>query len=356
MYLEHFNLTAQPFRLTPDIGFLFMSEAHTRAKSYMDYSVWNQEGFVVITGEIGSGKTTLIQKLLSELEEDVLVAKVFQTQLDEVEFLQAVLVEVGLDPFDAKKVELLDMLNSFLVRQFQRRRQIVLIVDDAHNLSMKVLEEIRMLAGLEAKKEKVLHVILVGQPQLDEVLDDPGMDQLRQRVKLRYHIRSLNEEETGAYIRHRLGVAGAKDRTLIQPETLPVIYNYTGGIPRLINTFCDMALTCAYADGLLEVTPKVMETAITELQWPSYAERMERHRLKTPSVPAENGMLEILRERSEVLAAIAGQAEKMQHLAPALESIGRSLAAIEEHLRKLAQKQVAELQPQSTVDLRKRAR
>jgi len=139
MYLKHFNLTVQPFRLTPDIGFLFMSEAHTRAKSYMDYTVWNQEGFVVITGEIGSGKTTLIEKLMSELNEEILVAKVFQTQLDEVEFLQAVLVEVGVDPFDAKKVELLDMLNSFLVKQFQQHKQIVLIVDDAHNLSMKVL-------------------------------------------------------------------------------------------------------------------------------------------------------------------------------------------------------------------------
>ena len=355
MYLEHFNLTAQPFRLTPDISFLFMSEAHTRAKSYMDFSVWNQEGFLVITGEIGSGKTTLIQKLLSELEEDVLVAKVFQTQLDEVEFLQAVLVEVGLDPFDAKKVELLDMLNSFLVRQFQRRRQIVLIVDDAHNLSMKVLEEIRMLAGLETKKEKVLHVILVGQPQLDEILDNPGMDQLRQRVKLRYHIRSLNEEETGAYIRHRLGVAGAKDRTLFQPETLPIIYKYTGGIPRLINTLCDTALTCAYADGLPEITLEVMESATNELQWPSYAERIEKHRLKTPSVPTENGMLGILREQSGALAVIAGQAEKIEQLAPALESIGRSLAAIETHLRNLAEKQGTDLRLESTVNRRKKA-
>jgi general secretion pathway protein A len=356
MYLEHFALAAQPFRLTPDIGFLFMSEAHTRAKSYMDYSVWNQEGFVVITGEIGSGKTTLIQKLLSELEEDVLVAKVFQTQLDEVEFLQAVLVEVGLDPFDAKKVELLDMLNSFLLRQFQRRRQIVLIVDDAHNLSVKVLEEIRMLAGLEAKKEKVLHVILVGQPQLDEILDKPGMDQLRQRVKLRYHLRALNEEEIGAYISHRLGVAGAKGRTLIQPETLPFIYNYTGGVPRLINTFCDVALTCAYADGLPEVTQKVVEAAIKELQWPSYAERIEKHRLKTPSIPAENGMLGILREQSGALATIAGQADKIEHLAPALESIGKSLAAIETHLRNLASKQGTGPWLESTVDLRKKTR
>src|SRR5207245_2473468 len=195
MYLKHFGLKAQPFQLTPDIGFLFMSEAHTRAKAYMDYSVWNREGFVVITGEIGCGKTTLIEKLLSQLDENVVVAKIFQTQLDEVEFLQAMLVDFGLNPFDAKKVELLDMLNTFLLEEFVQGKQIVLIVDDAHNLSTKVLEEIRMLAGLETRKEKILHVILVGQPQLNEILDHPDMEQLIQRVKLRYDIHTMSEQE-----------------------------------------------------------------------------------------------------------------------------------------------------------------
>jgi type II secretory pathway predicted ATPase ExeA len=298
----------------------------------------------------------LIQKLLSELDEDLLIAKVFQTQLDEVEFLQAVLVQVGLDPFEAKKVQLLDMLNGFLVKRFQQNKQIVLIIDDAHNLSMKVLEEIRMLAGLETRRQKVLHVILVGQPQLDEILDHPGMDQLRQRVKLRYKLSALNEEEIGAYIRHRLGVAGAGDGDLFRPETLPLIYKYTGGIPRLINTLCDMGLTCAYADGLSEVTLEVMESGIKELEWPFYAERMERHRVQTSSAPPESGMLEILREQSGALAAIAGQAEKIDRLTPALESIGKSLAAIEGHLRDFAQQKVVGLNTQSTVDLRKKVR
>src|SRR5689334_20048761 len=268
MYLEYFGLSAQPFQLTPDSDFLFMSEPHSRAKAYMDYTVWNREGFVVLTGEIGCGKTTLIQKLLSELDENVIVAKIFQTQLDEVEFLQAVLVEFGLNPFNAKKVELLDMLNTFLVDQFLQHKQIVLIVDDAHNLSLKVLEEIRMFAGLETRKEKILHVILVGQPQLNEVLDHPDMQQLIQRVKLRYHIRALTEQELGNYVRHRLSIAGATTRTLFPAQTLPVVYKYAGGIPRLINTLCDTALTCAYADNLAEVTPQVVETAAKELQWP----------------------------------------------------------------------------------------
>jgi type II secretory pathway predicted ATPase ExeA len=356
MYLEYFGLSAQPFQLTPDSGFLFMSEPHSRAKAYMDYTVWNREGFVVLTGEIGCGKTTLIQKLLSELDDNVVVAKVFQTQLDEVEFLQAVLVEFGLNPFNAKKVELLDMLNTFLIEQFLQGKQIVLIVDDAHNLSMKVLEEIRMLAGLETRKEKILHVILVGQPQLNEVLDHPEMEQLMQRVKLRYYIRALSEQELGSYIRHRLSIVGAANRTLFPPQTLPCIYKYAGGIPRLINTLCDTALTCAYADNLPAITADVVEAAAKELQWPPLSERLEKRRLSMKRGPVEGGVQGILREQSQILAAIAAQISKLEERSPALESIRKSLAAIEAYLGALAQRQGVQPRPDLTTDRQQRSR
>src|SRR5882762_8288673 len=355
MYLEYFGLSAQPFRLTPDSGFLFMSEPHSRAKAYMDYTVWNREGFVVITGEIGCGKTTLIQKLLSELDENVVVAKVFQTQLDEVEFLQAVLVEFGFNPFNAKKVELLDMLNTFLIEQFLQGKQIVLIVDDAHNLSVKVLEEIRMLAGLETRKEKILHVILVGQPQLNEMLDHPEMEQLMQRVKLRYYIRALSEKELGDYIRHRLSIVGAKNRTLFPPETLPRVYKYAGGIPRLINTLCDTALTCAYADNLPGITAEVVEAAAKELQWPPHSERLEKHRTATKRGSNDGGVREILQEQFQTLGVIAARVGKIEELSPALESIGKSLEAIEAHLRNLAQSRNAQPRPEVTADRQKRS-
>jgi type II secretory pathway predicted ATPase ExeA len=348
MYLEYFGLSAQPFGLTPDSGFLFMSEPHSRAKAYMDYTVWNREGFVVITGEIGCGKTTLIQKLLSELDENVVVAKIFQTQLDEVEFLQAVLVEFGFNPFNAKKVELLDMLNTFLIEQFLQGKQIVLIVDDAHNLSLKVLEEIRMLAGLETRKEKILHVILVGQPQLNEILEHSEMEQLLQRVKLRYYIRALSEQELGSYIRHRLSIVGAANRTLFLPETLPTIYKYAGGIPRLINTLCDTALTCAYADNLPGIAAEVVEAAAKELQWPPHSERLEKRRLNMKRGPVEGGVQGILREQSQALAAIAAVVSKLEERSPVLESIGKSLAAIEMHLRNLIQNRSAQPRPDST--------
>jgi len=355
MYLEHFGISTQPFRLTPDSDFLFMSESHSRAKVYMDYTVWNREGFVVITGDIGCGKTTLIQKLLSELNESVVVAKVFQTQLDEVEFLQAVLVEFGLNPFNAKKVELLDMLNTFLIEQFLQHKQIVLIVDDAHNLSLKVLEEIRMFAGLETRKEKILHVILVGQPQLNEMLEHPDMQQLVQRVKLRYHIRTLTEPEVGDYVRHRLTIAGASNKALFAPKTLPLVYRYAGGVPRLINTLCDTALTCAFADNLPDITPEVIEVAAKELQWTPYSERIEKSQSRARGEQVAGGVQAILREQARSLAAISAQVGKLEDRSLALESIGRSLAAIERHLQNLLQGPKVQPGPDSIPDRQRKS-
>ena len=273
MYLDFFKLQEHPFQITPDSDFLFMSEAHSRAKAYMDYTIKNKDGFVVITGEIGAGKTTLIRKLLSEFDDNVLVAKIFQTQLDEIEFLQAVLVEFGLNPFRAKKVELMDMLSSFLIDSFVKRKQLVLIVDEAQNLSDRVLEEVRMLSGLETQKQKILHVILVGQPELNATLDRPELEQLRQRVRLRFHIAALSEAETRDYVAHRLRIAGCPNPRLFADDTVPVIYEYAGGIPRLVNTLCDMALTCAFVDDTQTVSVDAVKAAIEELQWKPYEER-----------------------------------------------------------------------------------
>ena len=336
MYLEFFKLKELPFRLTPDSEFLYMSGAHSRAKAYMDYTVWNREGFVVITGEIGCGKTTLIQKLLSELDENVLVAKIFQTQLDEVELLQAVLVEFGLNPFNAKKVELIDMLNTFLIDNFLQLKQLVLIVDDAHNLSLKALEEIRMLSGLETRKEKVLHVILVGQPSLNDILDSPEMEQLVQRVRLRYHIKPLTEVDTKDYIQHRLRIAGADDpEHVFTPDTYPIIFRYTGGLPRLINTLCDTAMTCAFADNLHTITMSILNTAIEELQWLPYAKRTSKRRTEI-SASSGSEVQGLLRDNTKVLASIGDQLGRLNGIAPALSSISGRMASIEFLLKRIA--------------------
>lgn len=288
MYLEFLNLKAYPFQVAPDADFLYLSKSHARAKAYLDYAIWSPDGFVVVTGEIGCGKTILIKRLLSELPQSVVVAKIFQTQLDELEFLQLMLVEFGLKRFDAKKVELLDMLNTFLINQHLQKRQVVLIVDEAQNLSERVLEEIRLLSGLEAQNEKILNVILVGQSELREKMDSAGMQQLAQRVQLRFHIKALNRSETKDYIEHRLKIAGAQNAGLFPAETIPLIHRYTGGVPRLINILCDTALTAAFAEHIPLITTKLIKVALKELQWVPYVERTSNDTPQASEPPPVN--------------------------------------------------------------------
>ena len=298
MYLEHFDLNDFPFRVTPDMDYLFMSPSHARALAYMEYAVINKDGFVVITGEIGAGKTTLIKKLLSDIDESIVVAKLFQTQLDEVELLQSILVEFGINPFNAKKVELLNMLNQFLIDNYNEGKQALLVIDDAQNLNKKALEEITMLSGLETQKEKILHIILAGQPELNDKLDSPDMAQLLQRVRLRYHLRVLNETETRDYVIHRLKIAGSKGKPLFHEEIYELIYEFSGGVPRLINTLCDTALTCTYAEEKEDVGSSEFSGVIDELQWGTYSERNKNYSLLEDGLYDERSMDGDIRNRS----------------------------------------------------------
>ncbi len=266
-YLEHFNLNEQPFRLTPDPEFVYWSEQHARAKAYMESTIWLADGFVVITGDVGSGKTTLLQSFLTELGDDVVYAVVSQTQLKPTQFLQAVLAEFGFKPFKKRKVELLDMLNMFLIEQYSNGKTVILIIDEAQNLSKKVLEEIRMLSGIETHKEKILRIIIAGQPELKETMDSPSLKQLVQRIRLRFHIGPLDDREMREYIEHRLKIAGSEDSDLIADDAFAPIYRYTGGVPRLINTLCDTALLCAFADDKQNVDTEDVMSAVKELNW-----------------------------------------------------------------------------------------
>ena len=269
-YLKHFKLREQPFRLTPDPEFVYWSKQHARAKAYMESTIWLADGFVVITGEVGSGKTTLLQTFLSELGDDCVYAVVSQTQLKPTQFLQAVLAEFGFKPFDKRKVELLDMLNMFLIEQFSNGKKVILIVDEAQNLTTKVLEEIRMVSGIETHKEKVLRIILAGQPELKKTLDSPKLKQLVQRVRLRFHIGPLDRRETREYVEHRLKIAGREDNDLFSDDSFGAIHSFTGGVPRLINTLCDTTLLCAFADEKQEVNSDDVMLAVEELNWKEY--------------------------------------------------------------------------------------
>jgi general secretion pathway protein A len=279
MYLELFKLHELPFRLSPDPQFLYLSKQHARAKAYMESTIWFTDGFVVITGEIGAGKTTLIETFLRELQTDVMVAQINQTQLTPTAFLQTVLVQFGFSPFNMKKPEVLATLNQFLMEQHDAGRKVLLIVDEAQNLSYRVLEEIRMLSGVETAKEKALRIILAGQPELNEKLNSPDLVQLTQRVRLRFHLTALTKAETMAYIDHRLEVAGAEGRRIFAEETYPIIYKYAGGVPRLINTLCDTCMMAAFGRDQDSVTLADLDAAIRELQWVEFASSTNRMHL-----------------------------------------------------------------------------
>ena len=322
MYLEHFGLKELPFRLSPDPAFLYLSKHHARAKAYMESTIWFTDGFVVITGEVGSGKTTLIETFLSELEKDVVVAQINQTQVSVIEFLQSVLVQFGYSPFRMKKAELLATLNEFLIEQYAAGRKVLLIVDEAQNLSNRVLEEIRLLSGVETTKEKVLRIILAGQPELNEKLDSDQLVQLVQRVRLRFHLTALSPEDARHYVLHRLDVAGAQGREIFEEATHALMFRYTGGVPRLVNTLCDTALMGAFALERRMVGIKEVQAAVDELAWHEFTARTSR--LRQPVTPATAPVPAAPEPLARIILASEGRRIAERELLPGRLVIGRS--------------------------------
>lgn len=316
MYTEFFKLKELPFRLSPDPAFLYLSKNHSRAKAYMESTIWFTDGFVIITGEIGAGKTTLIETFLAEVEKDVVVAQIAQTQVTAVEFLQSLLVQFGFRPFQMGKAELLATLNDFLIEQYNAGRKVLLIVDEAQNLTLDTLEEIRMLSGVESTKEKVLRIILAGQPQLNEKLDSPELVQLTQRVRLRFHLTALSQQDVQAYVLHRLEVAGSNGRRIFADDSYPLIYRYTGGVPRLINTLCDTAMMAAFNADRDHVVLADVQSAINELRWTEFAGRVAPRR-------KSGGDSTLVQAPQEAARLRVGQAEDTGHFPS-----GRTLARL----------------------------
>ena len=275
MYYDFFNLNEHPFRLTTDPRYLYLGSGHSQARAYLEYAIRNNDRLVILSGEIGSGKTLLIQDMINELDDSILAYKIHHTMLNNIEFLQMILREFGIKTFHNRKVEMIDQIQNFLIKQHQKGKHVILIIDEAQNLAPAVLEEVRLLLDFEYRGEKLMSLFLVGQPELNHIIDQPEMEQLRQRARLRYHIQALDLDDIEKYIIHRLSVAGEDHTVSISKDSYPLIEKYTGGRPRLINVLMDHALTCAFVDSQKEITPEYIQTSVDELNWLPYGEPIE---------------------------------------------------------------------------------
>lgn len=264
MYEEFYGFKEKPFNIVPDPGFLYLSAKHRTALTYLEYGLMDKIGFVVVTGEIGTGKTTLIKKLLKQITGDIEVAVVFNTNVSSEQLLELILDEFELEVPPRGKPGYLDTLNKFLISQYGQGKRTLLIVDEAQNLSQESLEEIRMLSNLQTDKEPLLQILLVGQPGLRTRLHHPSLAQLNQRIAVSYHLGPLNMDETRAYIPHRVKVAGADNEQLFTPQALERIFHHSGGIPRTINLLCDAALVYGYADQLTTIDESIIEHVVSD--------------------------------------------------------------------------------------------
>jgi type II secretory pathway predicted ATPase ExeA len=267
MYDYYFQLNFRPFDLAPDPKFLFMTEQHLRAASNVRFALMNHDSFVIITGEIGTGKTTVLNSALQQLGSQYVTARIVHTTLTDVELLQALLSEFGLADYRPEKVRLLDSLRAFFLEQHLAGRHVVIIVDEAQHLSSAALEELRLLSCIDACDRRIVSIVLMGQPSLDDVLDDPSLTQLRQRARLRQRLGPLTAAETAQYIRHRLEVAGGDADQVFAPDTFDEIHRLTLGTPRLINTLCDTALTACMVDKRKVVDLPTIQAVVEELGW-----------------------------------------------------------------------------------------
>lgn len=265
MYERYFNLKDQPFRLTPDPAYLFLGTKHREGFAHLLFAMREGSGFVAVTGEVGTGKTTLVRALLAETRDDnIAVSYIFNPVLSPTELLQTINSEFGLPSRATSKKQLTDTLNRFLLAQKADGGRAVVIVDEAQNLDREVLEQLRLLSNLETETEKLMQIILLGQPELRDVLDRPDLRQLSQRVAIRWHLDPLDRQETHKYVRHRLRVAGG-DVAIFEPKAIDVLYDHSAGIPRLINIIAHRALLVAFTNGRRTVGPDEVAAAAVEL-------------------------------------------------------------------------------------------
>jgi len=267
MYEDYFRLKCRPFDLAPDPRFLYLTEQHARAVANVRFALMNHDSFVIITGEIGTGKTTVLNAALEQLGSTYVVARLSHTTLNDIELLQALLSEFGSPDYDNRKVKLLDQLRAYFLEQHDAGRHVVVIVDEAQHLSSTAIEELRLLSGIDPHDRRIVSIALTGQPSLDDVIDEVSLAPLRQRTRLRQRLRPMNQTDTFEYIRHRVKVAGGDADEMFTPEALLEIHRLTLGTPRLINTLCDSALMVGRVDEQPRVDLETITNVVKDLGW-----------------------------------------------------------------------------------------
>ena len=269
MYNDFYGFREAPFNITPDPRFLFFSDRHREAYNHILFGLRERKGFIQVTGEVGAGKTTVCRALLEDLGPQYRTALILNPCLTGDQLLRTILIELGLEPSDDRafdRVHALQRLNQYLLDQLAEGNDVVLLIDEAQDLSHDLLEQIRLLSNLETDQRKLLQIVLLGQPELREKLDDPRLRQLRQRITVRYHLAPLSRQEMEHYIQHRLQVVGANGRPSFSRWALGSIYRYSGGVPRLVNAVCDKALLCGYVEGDDHLTRRHVRRAVRELE------------------------------------------------------------------------------------------
>lgn len=264
MYTSFYKFNEKPFHLVPNPAYLFMSEKHSNALTFLEYGLAEKVGFVMLTGEIGIGKTTLIRHLLNQVEQDMDIAVIFNTNVLSKDLIKLILIEFEIKFEESiSKGGALALLYDFLIERYSKGRKVLLIIDEAQNLSDDVLEEIRMLSNLQTDDELLLQIMIVGQPQLRDKISDPRLEQFAQRIAVSYHLSALTFEETGEYIGYRIQKAGGDDK-LFSFEAVEKIFEVSKGIPRTINLLCDAALVYGYADEKMQIDSDIIDQVIED--------------------------------------------------------------------------------------------
>ncbi len=266
MYLEYYGLKEPPFNITPNPRFLFYSAKHREAFNHLLYGIRERKGFVQLTGEVGAGKTTLCRALLEQLGPEFSTALILNPVLDADHLVKAIAMELHIPVKGLDRLETLAEINRFLLQQVERRKDTVLIIDEAQDLTKELLEQVRLLSNLETDERKLLQIILMGQPELRDRLNDYSLRQLRQRITVRFHLNPLRRSEVGQYIQHRLQVSGANGAPYFSLPAVWRIYRYSGGIPRLINAVCDKCLLAGFVQQRDKINYQMVGRAIRELE------------------------------------------------------------------------------------------